>query len=111
MSPSNNPSIISTIADMQNRGFCVDFCIAGNEVLCVQQKRFLQPEEFDVIEMYRFPSDEETWQETVIYGIEGKQEIMKGILLSCFAANNPQPLPCLIKKITRFWGQVAHVGR
>jgi hypothetical protein len=95
-------SIIDTIVDLQSRGFYYDFCFVNDRLFCAQQKQFLNEDEFNILEMYRFPCYDKMMQETVIYGIESSQYFMKGILLNSFKGAVTVTPPAIIKKICKF---------
>lgn len=103
MRQENNVAIINTIVDLQSRGFYYDFCFVNDKLFCAQRKHFLNEDEFNILEMYRFPSDDKLWEETVIYGIESLQYLMKGILLNSFKGNSVIIPPFIVKKVSRFW--------
>ena len=81
MRKNNYCAIVETISDLQARGFLLDFCLIGNQLLCAQEQCYLGAEEFDVLEMYRFPAGGLSQNETVVYAIESLSRALKGILL------------------------------
>lgn len=96
-------SLIDAIVDMQERGFFLDFCLIGNRLLCAQQKVFLQPEEFDILEMYRFHGDGHDQEETIVYGIESPNHSMRGILLRNDIGKKTSIPSVITRKIRKFW--------
>ena len=103
MCHADNLAIINTIVDLQSRGFYYDFCFVNDRLFCAQQKHFLNEDEFNILEMYRFPHDDKLRQATVIYGIESLQYSMKGILLNSLKGNSVAIPPVIIKKFRKFW--------
>ncbi|MEO6550228.1 MAG: hypothetical protein ABIN94_19650 [Ferruginibacter sp.] len=103
MCQADNLAIINTVVDLQSRGFYYDFCFVNDRLFCAQQKHFLNEDEFNILEMYRFPQDDKLWQETVIYGIECSQYFMKGILLCSITGDLPTVQPAILKKVSKFW--------
>ena len=101
----NNATIINTIIDLQSRGFYSDFCLVDNKLFCVQQKSFFDEDEFNILELYRFPCDDKLRHETVIYGIECIQYLVKGILLNTFRGSAMAIPPVIIKKVSKFWAR------
>jgi len=73
--------IVDAIADLEARGFTLDFILEGNHLLCAQQKFGLEFSEFEIQEIYYFPRDKETSYERIVYAIEGADYRVKGILL------------------------------
>ncbi|MEO6549538.1 MAG: hypothetical protein ABIN94_16165 [Ferruginibacter sp.] len=104
MYQADNEAIINTIVDLQSRGFYYDFCFVNDRLFCSQQKHFLNEDEFNILEIHRFPLYDKLMQETVIYGIESSQYLMKGILLNSFNSGPTLALPSVIvKKARKFW--------
>lgn len=105
MCQADNLSIVNTIIDLQSRGFYYDFCFVNDKIFCAQQKQFLNEDEFNILEMYRFPCYDKMMHETVIYGIESSKYAMKGILLNSFRAPSVAVAPIIVTKIKRFWAK------
>jgi hypothetical protein len=82
MRKNNHYNVIDAIADLQAKGFFLDFSLIGNKMLCAQQQCYLKPEEFEVREMYRFGTDSSLPAETIVYALESICRPLKGILLT-----------------------------
>ncbi|MEP7110648.1 MAG: hypothetical protein ABI760_21830 [Ferruginibacter sp.] len=105
MCQADNLSIVNTIVDLQSRGFYYDFCFVNDKIFCAQQKQFLSEDEFNILEMYRFPCYDTLMHETVIYGIESSQYVMKGILLNSFRGHVVTVPPIIVTKVNSFWAK------
>jgi hypothetical protein len=81
MRKNNYYTIIDAISDLQARGFILDFSIIRSKLFCAQEQCYLEPEEFDVLEMYRFRPTGATHDQTDVYAIESLTRPLKGILL------------------------------
>jgi hypothetical protein len=75
-------TVIDTITDLQARGFIFDFSLISSKLFCAQGQYYLEPEEFEVLERYRFYSHERTRDQTDIYALESTTRPLKGILLN-----------------------------
>jgi hypothetical protein len=75
-------TIIEAISDLQARGFYLDFSLIENKLFCAQEQRYLETEEFDVLEMYCFHAGGPIRDETAVYAIESLTRSLKGILLN-----------------------------
>ncbi|MEO6315265.1 MAG: hypothetical protein ABIU63_08470 [Chitinophagaceae bacterium] len=82
MYQSDYLSIPDAIADLHARGFCFDFSLQNNQLLCAQQNFFLHASECNILEMYRFSSKGNKKRNTLVYGIECPKYHLKGILMS-----------------------------
>ena len=54
MQANNYQRVVDVISDLQLRGFCWDYTVAGDKLLCAQEKCYLSAEEFEVLETYSF---------------------------------------------------------
>jgi hypothetical protein len=78
-----NYPIIDAIADLQSRGFILDFSLVGNKLFCVQEKCYLLPDEVEVIEVHRFLTGKFNSDNAIIVcAIESLNRPLRGILLS-----------------------------
>jgi hypothetical protein len=100
MSNYNYCTIIDAVSDLQSRGFFLDFILIGNQLLCIQEKCYLEAEEFNVIEMHSFHADGD---EIVVYAIESLSRPLKGILLNSGYHTLTQVPPILFRMIRKFW--------
>lgn len=64
---------------LKERGFTVDFNLEENCLVC-NTNRF-DPDDFEIVEVYRFEGDSNPSDESVVYGVESKNG-MKGVLVS-----------------------------
>jgi hypothetical protein len=81
MNKNNQNAIINAISDLQARGFILDFSIIRSNLFCAQEQCYLDLEEFDVLEMYRFHLGGRPRNLTNVYAIESRTRPLKGILL------------------------------
>lgn len=77
-------TVTEAINDLRKRGFSVDFNIAFDKLLCVQNNACLNPAEFEIVETYRFEGDTNPSDEDVVYAVESKDGSMKGIVTSAY---------------------------
>ena len=68
----NYDTVTEAIKDLKARGFTLDFNLQTNALKCFNPDLVLEPEEFEIKEIYRFegatnPSDQE-----IVYAIESK---------------------------------------
>ena len=82
MEKSRYLCIVDAVIDMQERGFDVDFNLAGNRLLCSQHTLLVTPQDFDILEMHYFPRSRQSLYERMVYGIEVPSCGVRGILLS-----------------------------
>ncbi|MBC7488514.1 MAG: phosphoribosylpyrophosphate synthetase [Cytophagaceae bacterium] len=82
--------------DLHKRGFTLDFNLDENCILC-NKDRF-HPEDFEIVEFYRFEGQTDPADEAVVYAIEAKNGV-KGILVNGYGISAQTMSSELIKKL------------
>jgi hypothetical protein len=77
----NYQRVVHVISDLQLRGFCWDYSLSGDKLLCAQEKCFLSAEEFEVPEAYSFEIHGRKNKTIVVCAIEPLYRPWNGILL------------------------------
>lgn len=77
-------TVTAALAGLKTKGYLLDFNIAEQNIHCIEYDISLYPDEFEIIEVYRFegytnPSDEE-----VVYAVESKDGKMKGTFINAY---------------------------
>ena len=77
-------TVTDALTDLKKRGFTVDFNIAFDKIMCSKKEIQLVPEEFEIVEVYRFEGDTDPGDENVVYAIESKDGKVKGAITSAY---------------------------
>ena len=72
-------TVSAAVNDLKERGYAIDFNLDENRIVCHEGK--FNPEEFEIIEVYRFEGNSDPADEAVVYGIISKTGF-KGILVN-----------------------------
>jgi hypothetical protein len=72
-------TVTAAVNDLKERGYTLDFNLKKNCIICNGKK--FNPEEFEIMEYYRFEGDSDPADEAVVYGIISKTGL-KGILVN-----------------------------
>ncbi len=72
-------TISEAVNGLKGRGFVLDFNLDENCIIC-HSDRF-KPEDFEIVEWYRFEGNTDPSDEAVVYGIASKDG-RKGVLVS-----------------------------
>ena len=72
-------TITDAVNDLIARGYKLDFNLDENCIICNKEK--FRPEDFEIVEIYRFEGDTDPADEAVIYAIESKTGL-KGLLIN-----------------------------
>ena len=77
-------TVTEALQGLKQRGFTVDFNIAFDKLICSDNKICLQPEEFEIVESYRFEGDSNPDDEDVVYAVASKDGKIKGVISSAY---------------------------
>ena len=72
-------TVSEAINELRTRGYTMDFNLQENCIICNQQK--FNPEDFKIVEVYRYEGDSDPADEAVVYAIESKNGL-KGVLVN-----------------------------
>lgn len=77
-------TVTEALKDLKLRGFTTDFNIAFDKLMCSENKVCLNPDEFEIVEVYRFEGETDPGDENVVYAVESKDGNIKGSFSSAF---------------------------
>jgi hypothetical protein len=77
-------TVTEALQDLKLRGFTIDFNIAFDKIVCSKNENILNPQEFEIVEVYRFEGDTNPADEDVVYAIESKDGKLKGSMSSAY---------------------------
>lgn len=90
-------TVTVAVKELKQRGYTMDFNLKDNCLICNENN--YQPEDFDIVEVYRFEGESDPADEAVIYAIEGiKGE--KGILVSGYGMSGDNLSSEMAKKLS-----------
>ncbi len=91
-------TLSEALNDLQKRGFTFDFNFDNNCIFCAENKARLNPEDFEIVEYYRFEGDSDPADNAIVYAIKSDKHNMKGVLVSAYGAYSEQVSDDLISK-------------
>jgi len=93
-------TVVGALNRLQKRGYTINFNIAFDKIICADNKTILNPDEFEIIEVYRFEGDSNPDDEDVIYVIESKNGKEKGTITSAYGSYAETASTEMIRKLT-----------
>lgn len=92
-------TLIEALDDLRSRGYTEDFDLHTDRLNCPAMQLELHPDDFEIVEVYRFegvtnPSDNE-----VLYAIESKDGL-KGVLVDAYGVYADNISPDLLAKLS-----------
>ena len=77
-------TVTDALKGLKSRGYSIDFNIAFDKIICADNKICLNPNEFEITEVYRFEGDTNPSDEDVVYAVESKDGKVKGTITSAY---------------------------
>ena len=93
-------TVVEAINGLKTRGYTIDFNIAGDKIICSENKHCLNPNEFQITEVHRFEGDTNPSDEDVVYAVAAKEGNLKGVITSAFGLYADSISADMIKKLT-----------
>ncbi|MES2373116.1 MAG: phosphoribosylpyrophosphate synthetase [Bacteroidota bacterium] len=93
-------NLVDALKDLKGRGFTTDFNIAFDTIECKHTGTCLSPSQFEIVEHYRFESDTNPSDSSVIYAVQSHDGTMKGTLISAYGVYSDAVSEQMIQKLT-----------
>lgn len=93
-------TVTEALKGLKDRGYELDFNIAFDKLLCTQHDISLNPDDFEITEVYRFEGESDPSDEDVVYAIESKERNIKGVLTSAYGMYADTASSAMLKKLT-----------
>lgn len=93
-------TVTEALKGLKDRGYELDFNIAFDKLLCTQHDISLNPDNFEITEVYRFEGESDPSDEDVVYAIESKERNIKGVLTSAYGMYADTASSAMLKKLT-----------
>ena len=77
-------TVVEALNGLKARGYTTNFNIAFDKLICSEKKHVLNPDEFEITEVYRFEGDTNPGDEDVVYAVESKKGDIKGVFSGAF---------------------------
>jgi len=93
-------TVTEALKGLKAKGFNTDFNIAFDKLICSKNQVTLNPNDFEIVEFYRFEGETNPSDEEVVYAIESKKGNVKGVLVSAFGLYADAVSDELLKKLS-----------
>ena len=87
------------VIDLQERGYCHDFQLKGNDLLWLQEKVLVRVGDFQIVEYHHFLSCKNKATTISVYGILAISQSAMGILIRHNTRYNAHASPIIRKKM------------
>ena len=93
-------TVVAALNGLRVRGYTVNFNIAFDKLICSENKTLLNPDEFEIVEFYRFEGNSNPADEDVVYAVESKEGKIKGVVTSAFGLYADTASAEMIRKLS-----------
>lgn len=93
-------TVTGALNGLKAKGYNLDFNIAFDTIKCDEHGICLNPDEFEITEVYRFEGDTNPSDEDVVYAVESKDRKIKGTITSAYGIYSDNVNDALLKKLT-----------
>ena len=90
-------TVSQAVNELRARGYTMDFNLQENCIICNRQK--FDPEDFQIVEVYRFEGDSDPADEAIVYAIESKNGL-KGVLVNGYGISAETLSSDMAKKLS-----------
>ena len=77
-------TVVEALNGLKESGYTTNFNTAFDKLICSEKKHVLNPDEFEITEVYRFEGDTNPGDEDVVYAVESKNGDIKGVFSGAF---------------------------
>ena len=92
-------TVSEAVNDMVKRGYTENFVVKNKTLYCHEKNVSLNPDEFNIDELFRFEGNTDPADETVVYAIAALHHSIKGILVSAYGAQSAPKDDEMIKQL------------
>jgi len=89
-------TVTEAVKGLKERGYIKDFNLKENCIICNDEK--YHPEDFEIVEVYRFEGDTDPADEAVVYAVESNKGD-RGVLVSGYGISADEMTAELAKKL------------
>ena len=90
-------TVTEAVEGLKQRGYTRDFNLRENCIICDEEK--YNPEDFEIVEVYRYEGDSDPADEAVVYAVESKKGD-RGVLVSGYGISADEMTSELAKKLS-----------
>src|SRR4030095_12302552 len=91
-------TLSEALSDLAKRGYTNNFNLQCDTVDCKDIELKLRPEDFEIVEFYRFEGESNPGDEEIVYAISSKDGI-KGTLVNAFGVYSDEISDEILKKL------------
>lgn len=91
-------TLLDALNDLRERGYVHDFNLRQDCIYCHGNNAAIKPDEFHIVETYRFEGMSDPDDNSIIYAIESSAYGIKGVLINAYGIYSDEASSELVKK-------------
>lgn len=93
-------TVVGALNGLKTRGYNINFNIAFDKLMCSENKTCLNPNEFEIVEVYRFEGNTNPGDQDVVYAVESINGNIKGVVTSAYGIYADNSSTEMIRKLS-----------
>ena len=93
-------TVVAALNGLKSRGYTTNFNIAFDKIMCSETNACLNPNEFEIVEVYRFEGNSDPDDQDVVYAVESVNGKMKGVITSAYGLYADSVSTEMIRKLS-----------
>ena len=93
-------TVTAALADLKKKGYNLDFNIAFDKLQCAQNGVCLNPNEFEIVDFFRFEGETDPSDQAIVYAIESKDHQLKGVLVNAYGVYSDTVSDDMLQKLS-----------
>ena len=89
-------TVSAAVDGLKKRGYVMDFNLDENCIVCHEDK--FDPEDFEIVEVYRFEGNSDPADEAVVYAVESNKGL-RGVLVNGYGPSSESMSSEMAKKL------------
>lgn len=95
---SHYDSVSVALEKLKQQGFTIDFNLKENKI--VSNETALEPDEFEIVDVYRYEGTSDPGDEATVYAIESKSGL-KGVLVTGYGVSSDTASTEILEKLNK----------
>lgn len=92
-------TMVEALNDLKERGFTLDFNLANGVLHSSDADIALNPEDFEICELYRFEGMSDPTDNSILYAIKSDRYNIKGVFVDGYGVYSDDVSEALLKKL------------
>ncbi|HEX2684255.1 MAG TPA: phosphoribosylpyrophosphate synthetase [Ferruginibacter sp.] len=93
-------TVVAAVEGLKAKGYTTNFNIAFDKIMCSETNACLNPDEFEIVKVFRFEGNSDPDDQDVVYAVESIDGKMKGVITSAYGLYADSASTDMIRKLS-----------